>query len=664
MMSKAKAFWLSVIITLSFPFSQFISQGYTASSPTTDVAMVVSDPMPVIEVMINGKGPFRFAIDTGAAAQVILSSPLIEQLSLTPTGETRVGDPSGKNALTTDTFQLESITIGETRFSSVNAIKIDLPPSPSGHSPLGKIDGILGFPLFSDYLLTLDYVAGRVRLEQGSLPEPDGAEVLSFERPQRIPVVEVDIAGTKVKAHLDSGSTRGSIGLNSSMIDQLPLAAPPTVAGKARTVNNEYEIKTAPLKGSVRIGKHEFPQPTLSFSELSRGGNIGANILRQFALTFDQKNNRVRLLRKATSPTSATASSAMVDVPMLSRGPMPAVEVMVNGKGPFLFAIDTGASGQGRIDSSLVEKLALPQVGEARGSDGSGNNAQSMKVVQVETLTLGNLEFKNLNMPSRDYNLSPSLPHIDGILGFNLFADYLLTLDYAAKRVRVEKGQLPETDGKEILSFENNRVPTVELQVGDAKLKAHIDSGNTAGAFMLPASLAEKLSFASPPITVGKARTVSSEIEIKEGRLKGSIRLGRFEFPEPTVSYPAVSENGNIGSRALQDFALTFDQKNLRVKLIRQEKSKASSSSSGHSSPLEQYAGKYGQRTIFFENGALFLQRTGGPKLKLVPVSDGEYTLEEVPTAKIKFVKKDNTVEMQVLNPQGEWEAAKKEGGI
>jgi hypothetical protein len=265
-----------------------------------------------------------------------------------------------------------------------------------------------------------------------------------------------------------------------------------------------------------------------------------------------------------------TAASVVAELPMLLRGPMPAVEVKVNGQGPFLFAIDTGASGMARADISLVEKLTLPEIGEARGSDGSGANTRSMKLVRMASLTIGGLELRDVTAASRDYNTSPRLPHIDGILGFNLFADYLLTLDYTAKRVRIEKGQLPEANGKEILSYEGARgIPVVELLVGDAKIKAHIDSGNTIGTFVLPAALAEKLSFSSEPVTVGKARTVSSEIEIKEARLKGSIRLGRFEFPEPTITYPAVSDYANIGSRALQDFALTFDQKNLRVKLVR-----------------------------------------------------------------------------------------------
>jgi hypothetical protein len=281
-----------------------------------------------------------------------------------------------------------------------------------------------------------------------------------------------------------------------------------------------------------------------------------------------------------------------------------------------------------------------------------------MKLIQVDSISIGSLELRNLQMPSRDYNTSPQLPHIDGIIGFDLFSDYLLTLDYAAKRVRIEKGQLPEADGSEILNYEN-RVPTVELQVGDSKVKAHIDTGNTIGAFIIPESLIEKLSFSSQPVVVGKARTVSSEMEIKQGRLKGSIRLGRFEFPEPVVTYPSVSQIANIGSRAFEDFSLTFDQKNHRVKLARQ--TKAQTTEAGGSSPLQQYAGRYGERTIIFEGSSLFIQRTGGPRLGLVPASDGEFTLEEVPAARIRFVKKGDTIELRVLNREGQWESAVKE---
>ncbi|HEY7546176.1 MAG TPA: pepsin/retropepsin-like aspartic protease family protein, partial [Blastocatellia bacterium] len=385
-MHKAIRSLIALIIALSLFFSTPVDSS-RASSTTVDIAMLTSDPMPVIEAMVNDKGPFRFAIDTGAAVEVLFKASLIERLGIKPDGKTQMGDPSGKNPLAVDTFQLESVAIGNIRFPHVRANRIDLPAGPGGHDPFSQIDGILGFPLFSDYLLTIDYVAGRVQLERESLPTPDGAEVIAFEKTDGLPQMEIDVAGTKVKAHIDSGNTRGYLALPSAMIDKVPLSSEPVVVGKARTVNNEFEIKAATLKGSARIGKHEFPQLRVTFSDISRtSANIGAAILRQFALTFDQKNNRVRFRRKASADAAPTAQSTAVEVPMLFRGPMPAIEVMVNGKGPFLFAIDTGASGAGRVDASLVEKLALPLTGEVRGSDGSGANARSMKLVQVDSL--------------------------------------------------------------------------------------------------------------------------------------------------------------------------------------------------------------------------------------------------------------------------------------
>jgi hypothetical protein len=57
-----------------------------------------------------------------------------------------------------------------------------------------------------------------------------------------------------------------------------------------------------------------------------------------------------------------------------------------------------------------------------------------------------------------------SEPEFDGVLGIGLFKDYLLVLDYPARRVRIEKGELPPTDGREVLDFEERRgIPIVKL---------------------------------------------------------------------------------------------------------------------------------------------------------------------------------------------------------
>lgn len=358
---------------------------------------------------------------------------------------------------------------------------------------------------------------------------------------------------------------------------------------------------------------------------------------------------------------TTVARPTVVEVPMLFRGTMPAVEVMVNGQGPFLFAIDTGGQGTARVDSSLVEKLKLPVAGQIQASDGSGRNVRSLDVFALDSISLGGVQFKGVKAASRNYNTSPDMPKIDGILGFNLFSDYLLTLDFPAKRVRLEQGDLPTADGAEIISFENPRgIPVVELNVAGHMVNAHIDSGNTIGGFVLPASLVEKLTFAAAPLTVGKASTVSSEVEIKQGRLKNSIRFGGFEFAEPTIVFPALSDEANIGVKVLSEFSLTFDQKNKRLRLKRQALPKATeqATAAGDSRDTRGYSGQYGERTVSVEDGALFLQRQGGPKLKLTPVAGDEFALERIPEARIKFIRSENgkVVAINVLNRAGEWE--------
>ncbi|HKR02379.1 MAG TPA: aspartyl protease family protein [Pyrinomonadaceae bacterium] len=362
---------------------------------------------------------------------------------------------------------------------------------------------------------------------------------------------------------------------------------------------------------------------------------------------------------------TAAAGPPVVDVPMLFRGSMPAVEVIVNGQGPYLFAIDTGGAGSARVDSSLVEKLKLPVVGQVQAGDGSGRNVRSMDVVMLDSIVLGGVEFKSVRAGTRNYNASPSLPRIDGILGFNLFSDYLLTLDFPAKRVRLERGELPKADGMEILSFENPQgVPVVELSVGSHKVRAHIDSGNSVGGFILPTALVEKLTFAAAPVKVATARTISNEVEIKEGRLKETIRLGRFEYAEPTITYPALSEDANVGAKVLREFSLSFDQKHKSLRLKRGALPEAARQAPAvGATDFKDYPGKYGERIVSVEDGTLYLQRQGGPRMKLAPVAKDEFTLELIPGAKIKFTRSDDgkVTAISVLNRTGEWEKAAKD---
>jgi hypothetical protein len=264
----------------------------------------------------------------------------------------------------------------------------------------------------------------------------------------------------------------------------------------------------------------------------------------------------------------AEAGGGALELAMKMRGAMPAVEVMVNGEGPFLFGLDTCASGMGRVDSALVARLGLPIVGQAAGSDGSGKTT-AMQVAKVEYLDLGGLGFEHLELAARDYNQG-GLPHIDGILGYGLFARGVLTLDFPGKRVRYDPAAaLPEADGEQVLALAGGPVAALEIMVGGKKVLAHLDSGNLAGRFVLPAALVAELTPAGEPRSVGKARTVSGETDIQQVPIRETIAIGAHQFPGETVTYPSPGPTANVGASLLAGFRVSLDQANQRIRLER-----------------------------------------------------------------------------------------------
>lgn len=267
---------------------------------------------------------------------------------------------------------------------------------------------------------------------------------------------------------------------------------------------------------------------------------------------------------------SVTAQSQPVAVaPMQFRGLMPVIEVKLNGQGPFAFMIDTGAGMQADIDTSVAVRLKLRSNGRAINGDPSGENDREVETTTIDSIAFAGAEFRNVTAVVRPQRITKDYPDVDGILGFALFTDYLLTLDYRSMQVRLARGALPAANGADILSFEiENRIPVIEVAIGKMRVRAHVDSGNLVAGFILPEELVEQLALLSPPVTIGRARSVSNQIEIKQAQLRDTIHIGHFDYPQATITFPALSDT-NVGLKVLSEFGLTFDQKNRRMKLER-----------------------------------------------------------------------------------------------
>jgi len=86
---------------------------------------------------------------------------------------------------------------------------------------------------------------------------------------------------------------------------------------------------------------------------------------------------------------------------------------------------------------------------------------------------------------------------------------------------------------------------------------------------LFPASLIEKLSRRQNQWPLGKRVPITNEFEIEEAQVTNNIRVGKYEFTQPIISFPAPFPLANMGSKFLNQFAITFDQKNNRVRFVR-----------------------------------------------------------------------------------------------
>src|SRR5512147_2045145 len=120
-----------------------------------EVPLSLEANLPILEARVNGQGPFRFGIETGAGF-VVISPELAAKLGLK-----RTGGPDDSPE-----YHVDRLDIGAAAFHDfpVSALRVAQP----------GIDGVLGLPLYHDLLLTIDYPNRRARFERGSLPAADG----------------------------------------------------------------------------------------------------------------------------------------------------------------------------------------------------------------------------------------------------------------------------------------------------------------------------------------------------------------------------------------------------------------------------------------------------------------------------------------------------------
>lgn len=234
--------------------------------PTYELPTEMCGDYFVAPVLIDGRGPYAFLLDSGTGTTV-LDSSVASELGVRGRTDLQIGALDVRGA--------------RIRRSGMDDLSLAL-----GR----RIDGILGHPVFGDYLLTYDFEGDRILLEDGSLGA-DARNVIPTSGGTR-PFVEADVYGRSVSILIDTGSSRG---LTLVDLDELDFSEPVQITGARMRIDGLHLVESGRLVGSATLGPMVLDEPIVH--ESVSVDLIGQRYLTEYNLTFDQNNALMRFDR-------------------------------------------------------------------------------------------------------------------------------------------------------------------------------------------------------------------------------------------------------------------------------------------------------------------------------------------------------------------------------
>jgi hypothetical protein len=128
-----------------------------------------------VRIKINGKGPYRMIFDTGAPVSILNTRTAKKTGLLSNTGA-----QGGFNLFgSIDQVKIKKLEIGDLKAEGVPVIVMDHPTIELVSKAFGPIEGIIGFPFFARYRMTLDYQSKEMTFEPNGYEPRDIIQALT-----------------------------------------------------------------------------------------------------------------------------------------------------------------------------------------------------------------------------------------------------------------------------------------------------------------------------------------------------------------------------------------------------------------------------------------------------------------------------------------------------
>lgn len=171
-------------------------------------------------------------------------------------------------------------------------------------------------------------------------------------------------------------------------------------------------------------------------------GNVGYSYLKDFRLTLDYQKLTLRLIQAKQETNLEGGSAALAEIKFKlahPSKPLILIPTFANDEGPFIFALDTGASST-VLSSEVAQMLGIESTGIPQMT-GAGGAMQGSRGI-VRSLAVGNARLENLPVATADFLTMLSQivkTKLDGIIGYNFLKEFKVTIDYPNETLRLAK---------------------------------------------------------------------------------------------------------------------------------------------------------------------------------------------------------------------------------
>jgi len=278
--------------------------GQTAQEPVAQIPFELHRNKILVPVWIGARGPYTFILDTGAPSSVLNSFRLAEALGATIERRVQVsgaGDgPAQPAGITTPV----GMAVGQASLDASPLVVVDLADQLAAAS--GRVyDGILGRPLFNRYVVRMDFQRRLLELyDRSDYRAPAGAEVIPIRLEGGHPHFDTEVtlmSGERVRADvvIDTGA-RGALLLDAGEGTRVPIpvGAEEMVLGRGARgwVRGKVGVVAEVALGGVSArGVVTAFVPDALGATPGADGNLGVELLRRFAVTFDYAGGRMVL---------------------------------------------------------------------------------------------------------------------------------------------------------------------------------------------------------------------------------------------------------------------------------------------------------------------------------------------------------------------------------